>query len=164
MYKSLTLFAFGLVFLLVIPKSNAQESKFYALFITKFSENVIWPENLEKVRIGVIGDSKVFDHLVLFSKAKSNLEVVRVTDNNEAGKCQMLFLPKSDDGKIEDILTVIGGKSILLISENDKLTGKGSDIGFFLNDGKLRFLLSEESIKGKNLVVSNNLKALGRTI
>ena len=157
----------GLVLVVATFSTNssyAQESKFKALFIYKFAEYVEWPSGDKNVTVGVVGKSTVFKELSTFAASKGNMTVINISSPTESSKCDIVFVPKSQDGQVKSYSSSIGSKSILLVSENSALTGKGSDIGFYLESGKLRFLISEKDIRAKKMVPSTKLMALGKVI
>ena len=143
---------------------QAQESKFKALFIYKFAEYIEWPTGKQNVTVGMIGKSGVSQELSNFAATKGNMTVLNISGPAEVSKCDIIFLPQSEDGQLDTYNSAINGKSILVVSENSALTGKGSDLGFFLDSGKLRFLIDEKSIRKKNLIPSSKLLALGKPI
>lgn len=143
---------------------SAQESKFKALFIYKFSEYIEWSSNPSTLVVGIAGQTDVFDQLSVFAKAKDNLEVIKIQGASEASKCNIVFLPRSQDKVLANYASTIGKSSILVVSENEKLATKGADIGFFLEQGKLRFLINQQSIENKGMTPSSKLLALGKSI
>ena len=158
---------FGLVLFLGLALTNqchAQESKFKALFIYKFAEYIEWPSGKKNVTVGMAGKSGVSKELSNFAASKGNMTVLDIGGPSDTGKCDIIFLPNSEGSKIADYNSAIGGKSILVVSENSELTGKGSDIGFYLESGKLRFLIDEKSIRNKKMTPSSKLLALGKPI
>ncbi|WP_420580789.1 YfiR family protein [Reichenbachiella sp.] len=158
---------FGLVLFLAIALSNksyAQESKFKALFIYKFAEYIEWPSGKRNVTVGIAGKSGVSKELSNFAASKGNMTVLDISGPSVAGKCDIIFLANSEDSKVDAYNSAIGSRSVLVVSENSSLTGKGSDIGFFLESGKLRFLIDEKSIRNKQMTPSSKLLALGKPI
>lgn len=158
---------FGLVLFLALVISNqshAQESKFKALFIYKFAEYIEWPSGKRNVTVGMAGKTGVSKELSNFAASKGNMTVLDISGPGDSGKCDIIFLPNSEGSKIADYNSAIAGKSVLVVSENSKLTGKGSDIGFYVEGGKLRFLIDEKSIRNKKMTPSSKLLALGKSI
>ena len=140
--------------------TNAQESKFKALFIYKFAEYIEWPGGSKDITIGVAGKTDVYDELSAFAASKSNITVIKIGAPAEVSKCQILFLPESQNAMAGAYKNSVGSKSILIVSDEKSLVGPGSDIGFFTEGGKLRFKLSESNIKQKSMVASSKLLAL----
>lgn len=165
MKHSKTIFGLILFFsILMTLQSHAQESKFKALFIYKFAEYIEWPSGKKDITVGIAGKSDVFKELSHFAATKGNMTVLNIAGPTEVSKCDIVFLPSTADGQITDFKSAIGSKSILVVSDNSDFTGKGSDIGFFLESGKLRFLISEKSIREKKMTPSSKLLALGKAI
>lgn len=145
-------------------QSQAQESKFKALFIYKFAEYIEWPSGKQHITVGIAAKTDVSTELSNFAASKGNMTVLNISGPAEANKCDIVFLPKSVDREASAYSSAIGNKSILVVSENSDLTGKSSDIGFYLESGKLRFLISEKSIRDKKMIPSSKLLALGKAI
>ena len=154
----------GLAMMLTVSQLAAQESKFKALFIYKFAEYIEWPGGLSKVTVGIAGTSDVFTELSNFAASKDNIEVIKISSPADAGKCQIIFLPKSESSKVGSYDQKIGGTSVLLISDDQSMAGKGADIGFYTEGGKLRFLISEGNIRDKKMIPNSKLLVLGKAI
>lgn len=156
----------GLVLLLVSMSfnSHAQEDKFKALFIYKFAEYIEWADGGANTTIGVVGNTAVFDELSNFAASKENINVIKISGTGDVGKCRIIFLPQNQSGQADSYASTIGDKGILLVSDKKELTGKGSDIGFYTEGGKLRFLISEKDIRRKKMTPSGKLLALGKSI
>ncbi|WP_109832129.1 YfiR family protein [Reichenbachiella versicolor] len=156
---------FIICFLSIVSLSaSAQESKFKALFIYKFAEYIEWPSSPSKIVVGVAGKSDVFNQLSTFAASKDNLEVKNISSASDSKSCNIIFLPNAQSGQLNSYVSTINGNSILLVTENSKLVPQGADIGFYLEQGKLRFLINKGSIESKKMVPSSKLLALGKAI
>lgn len=150
--------------LFTLNAANAQGSKFKALFIYKFAEYIEWPSQGNEATVGVVGNSDVYEQLKTLAGQKQNLSVIQVENPSDATKCSILYLPLSQKDKTQAYSTAIGNSSVLIVSDEGELTGKGVDIGFYLEGGRLRFFISEEDIKAKKMLPSSKLLALGKAI
>lgn len=160
MKRTILLTSVAIMGLLFSISANAQESKFKALFIYKFAEYIEWPGGSKDITIGVAGRTDVFDELSAFAASKSNITVIKIGSPAEVTKCQILFLPDSQNAMAGAYKSAVSSKSILIVSDEKSLVGPGSDIGFFTEGGKLRFKISESNIKQKNMIASSKLLAL----
>jgi hypothetical protein len=142
----------------------AQEAKFKALFLYKFTEYIEWPTGSDNLVVGVVGNSDVLEELKKFTAAKQNIEVINVSSASQAGSCNIVFLPKGENKQFDAMVSSIGKSSILLVSDNKDLVKKGADIGFFLESNKLRFLINKSNIESKKMLPSSKLLELGTTI
>ncbi|MEM9324897.1 MAG: YfiR family protein [Bacteroidota bacterium] len=145
-------------------EAQAQESKFKALFLYKFSEYIEWPNSEQNIVVGVIGKSDVYDELVTFAASRDNLTVIKINGASELDKCNILFVPSGQERIIGEVAPAASQKSVLIVSDTDKQVGSGSDIGFYLEQNKLRFLISKGSIESKKMTPSTKLLALGKVI
>ncbi|MGL1888798.1 MAG: YfiR family protein [Reichenbachiella sp.] len=144
--------------------ASAQESKFKALFIYKFAEYVEWPSNPSTLTVGIIGSTDVFKELSSFAANKGGMEVIKINSASEASKCNMIFIPSSESGTIDQFQSSTASKSILVVADDSSLVTKGADIGFFMDAGKLRFKINKNSIESKNMIPSSKLLQLGQSI
>lgn len=150
--------------LMLAYPSLGQESKFKALFIYKFAEYIEWPNSPSKIVVGIAGKSDVYNQLSTFAASKDNLEVKTISSSSESKTCNIVFLPSAQSSKLSSYVSTIGKNSILVVSENGKLARQGADIGFYLDQGKLRFLINKNSIESKKMVPSSKLLTLGKAI
>ena len=65
------LFSIGLSWL-ALPTS-AQNTKFYALFMAKFTDYIQWPNSNDQIVIGIYGSQDIISELVKFSANKRNI-------------------------------------------------------------------------------------------
>ncbi len=159
-----------LVIFVLLPLGSqafGQEAKYYALFLTKFTDYIKWPSvgTGQKVVIGVLGNSQVATELSQIAAAKKGqIEIMQISQAEEADKCHMLFLPKEQAAKFESLNQSIGNSSILLVTENEDLAEKGAGISFYLEGSKLKFKLNKAAIESKNIKISNSLLALATVL
>ncbi|MFY0624755.1 MAG: YfiR family protein [Reichenbachiella sp.] len=144
--------------------ASAQESKFKALFIYKFAEYIEWPNGSGKIVVGVVGKTDVQKQLSTFAASKENIDVISIAGANDVSKCQIIFVPSSKNKMIPEFADKIGGNSVLLVSGDSEMVHTYADIGFYLESGKLRFLISPKSIEHKKMTPSSKLLSLGKNI
>jgi hypothetical protein len=139
-----------------------QESKIQALFILKFVDNIVWPQDRKNIVIGIYGKSDVFTEIEAKLKTKNpNGIIVKQISLQEATSCDVIFVAKHVTGNLPSINQAINGKSILTITEAD-LSRKGSAISFIEDDGKLSFIINKGIIDYLGLKISNSLLTLGK--
>ena len=155
--------AVGIVLTLSILQLSAQESKLKALFIYKFGQYVEWPDTEKKIKVGVVGKEELYNDLYNLSVARESLEVIKVTQPSDVEKCTIVFLPKSEASQVQLYKKSIGSNSILLVSDDKRMSTKGADISLYTtNSGKLGFTVNPETIKRKNMVPTSKLLTLGK--
>ena len=164
--RRVILIVYLIIGLSILGKSElyAQEGRFTALFLTKFTEYIKWPEKTGQHVIGVYKSDEIMNHLASFAEKKANVKVVKLSSPREASRCDLVYLPRSEDGMLASFAEVIGNSSVVLVSQDSKMTSQGADIGFFMKEGKLRFALKESSMSNKQLKVSRSLLVLAEVI
>jgi hypothetical protein len=142
--------------------AQGQESKIQALFIMKFVDNIIWPQDRKNIVIGIYGKSEVFTEIDTKLKSKNpNGIIVKMITLQEATSCDVIFVAKHVTGNLPAINLAINGKSILTITDAD-LSKKGSAISFIEDDGRLSFIINKGIIDYLGLKISNSLLTLGK--
>ncbi|HYC85417.1 MAG TPA: YfiR family protein [Chryseosolibacter sp.] len=143
----------------------AQESKFHAIFLYKFIENISWPESKKALVIGFIGETEVKSELEKMLKARGNSTfTIRTISPIDADYCDVIFLTQSQSGAFSSLLEKTTGKSILIVTESSDLASKGAGISFLKDGNKLSFAINKSSLEARSLKVSFTLLTLGKAI
>ena len=75
----------------------------------------------------------------------------------ESQNCHILFISRSEAGRIPSILLTLRGKSILTVGDTDDFADRGGMIRFVMEQNKVRFRINLESAKAGNLILSSKL-------
>jgi len=155
---------------------HAQQSKEYQLkaaFLFNFAQFVKWPPTSfasagAPFCIGILGDDPFGSALdeTIQGEAISNhhLEVERAQRIEDLKGCQMIFICRSEEGHVGDILSQIGTRPILTVSDVEGFTHDGGDIDFYLSDGKVRFEINPQAALRCGLKISSQLLSLGKIV
>lgn len=142
----------------------AQEAKFKALFLVKFSDYVEWPAGNSVTVLGVVGDSEVQEAAQAYAAKKPGLQVKKISSPAEAATCSIVFLSKNGLGALSGYVSAIDKGSTLLVIDGKDKVKQGADIGFYLEDNKLRYVINIANIESKNMIPSSRLIQLGTVI
>lgn len=156
--------------------SRAQESKEYELkaaFLFNFAQFVKWPSDSFTAAdapfyIGILGDDPFGGALEETVQGETidnhKLRVVRGRSFDEVKDCQMIFVCKSEENHLGEILSDLDSKPILAVSEIGSFARDGGTIDFYLQDGKVRFEINPESAQRRGLKISSQLLTLGKLV
>ncbi len=153
------------VFLRSLPLS-AQNYQTYTLYIHGFAKFVQWPEEQKKgdFEILILGESPIIAELQKMADKKKVgdrvIKVIKINSMNEFRKGHMLFIPSEHSGQLIDVLTKVGDKSTLVITEQAGQGSKGSDINFITKEGRLAFELNQSALSKHKLKAANELTRL----
>ena len=157
-----------LVYFLVLFNSGSfaqtQETKIQAVFVLKFIENVKWPQDKKEIVLGIVGKSDVLIELESRLKIRNpNGIIIKKISTAEAGTCDAVFVPSSEDRIINTLTNALSTKAVLVITESNYST-KGSGISFIEVDGRLHFVINKAVLEDRGLKVSSTLLTLGKQV
>jgi hypothetical protein len=105
-------------------------------------------------------DEEIFRYLQAVLKGKMiqgksvDLRVIQTVD--EITDINILYVPGEASKSMSKLVTAVGTRSILIVSEDD-LIKRGAMISFVVEDDKLRFKMNQKSLKAAGLTASEGL-------
>jgi hypothetical protein len=151
----------------------SKEYQVKAAFLFNFAEFVKWPQVSfsspdAPFIIGVLGDDpfgSALDDTVQGETIENHrLSVVRAQRIDDLKGCQMIFISRSEEARLGEILSELGTRPILTVSESENFARDGGDIDFYLTDGKVRFEINPQAARRSGLKLSSQLLTLGRIV
>lgn len=170
---------FGLLGLLAwAPAARAAEAvtKEYqvkAVFLFNLVQFVQWPAEAfatpeSPIEIGVLGENPfgtALDDAVRGETAKNRRIVVRYARRLETLRtCQVLFIARSERGHIADIMSEIGAKPVLIVSDVPGFAEQGGLVEFYLEGNRVRFAVNLAAARAHGLKPSSQLLSLARIV
>ncbi len=148
------------------------EYKVKAAFLYNFAKFVEWPDKAFSssegtFRLCVLGDDpfgpalKSLEGKLVRGRA---LRVIRCADILEAEKSHMVFIARSEQDRLTEILSRLKDRSVLTVSDLTGFAKQGGCIGFIDAGKKLRFEINPEATKEADLKVSSQLMKLAKIV
>lgn len=168
-FKSKLILNAVLLMVLVYGSAFSQASNVYrlqSLFLYNFTKHVKWEvAEGEVLTIGIYANSEALNEIKANLKNKmawgKNIEVVEISSAEEASKCHIAYLPKSNKKKILALMGSANLANTLLVTEDD-LVANGAAISFIIDQqSKLKFKISKTQIEQVGLKVSSSLISIG---
>lgn len=125
-----------------------------AAFLAKFPEFVTWPGSSGPVTVGVVGADPFGGALDKTARVKHSRRAEDLKD------CQIVFIPKSEQGNTSAILASLAGTNILTVSESDGFAKQGGMIGFVMEGDKVRFEINNAAARKAGLNIKSQLLKL----
>jgi len=176
-FFNLQVFSLALVFLGFGPaQGQTDESKEYQLkaaFLYHFAQFVKWPSDSfnnpdAPFCIGILGDDPFGEALEETVQGETidnhKLVVERAHNCDDLKDCQIIFICKSEEGHVPQILSQLDSKPVLTVSETDSFDEIGGIINFYLQGGKVRFEINPSSAQRRGLKISSQLLNLGKIV
>lgn len=142
------------------------------MLLEKISSFIEWQnENAENENIfviGIIGNhkfGKVMEETYANRKIHGKkLAVIFIEDNSEINKCDVIFIPKLNKDKLNEILEFVKKKPVLTISDTKGYAEKGVHINFYTEKNNIRFEINEKSVKESGLKMNHLLLSLAKIV
>lgn len=142
------------------------EHQVKAVFLFNFSNFVDWPADTfaspaQPFAVCLLGGEAMASHLEEALRGEyvggRSMQLRRIDSADEAGGCQMLFIDRAHDERIEGILGVLRRRGILTVSDLDGAARRGVMIQLFNENNRIRLVINVEEARQAGLVISSNL-------
>lgn len=149
-------------------QTDFEEHEVKAAYLFNFTKFVMWPPEAfadgSPIRLCVFGQDpfgKTLDRLVQGESLEGReLTVVRPDRIQELKSCHVLFISRSERGRLNEILADLRGTSVLTVGETDGFLQRGGLINFIRQGGKVRFEINEKAAERAPLKISSKLLRL----
>jgi hypothetical protein len=151
----------------------SQEYEVKAAFLFNFAKFVAWPtaafkDTQEPLRLCVLGHDPFGQSLKSLVAGETinqrPIVIVDARDTDRITDCHMLFISRSEQQRILEILDGIGASAVLTVSEVDEFASHGGNLNFFVEDSRIRFEVNPASANRQGLRLSAQLVKLGRLV
>jgi hypothetical protein len=144
------------------------ERQVKAAYLYKFAGYVEWPERTfasagSPLQIGVIGANALADELAQLAIGRTangrSVNIRKLRSEDPLSGLNVLFIGRSNPGRLAEIVAAIKGQSMLIVTETDEALALGSMINFVVVDGKVRFEVAPRAAGQSKLSISARLLA-----
>ena len=146
------------------------EYQLKAAFLYHFAQFVEWPATSftnanAPLVIGILGQNPFGGDLEKTINGKSiNNRLVTVREIRSAAEatnsCHLLFVCSSEQGRLPEVFTALGGANVLTVGETERFLDEGGIINFVREGAKIRFKVNEAGAKRAGLKISSKLLSL----
>jgi hypothetical protein len=153
--------------------AQSKEYKIKAAFLLNFTQFVEWPAAAfsgpgAPLCIGVLGDDPFGGALEDTVRDESihdhKLTVRRARRVEDLTGCQMVFVSKSENNRVPEILAKIDSHPVVTVSEVAGFAKQGGMINFYRDQNKVRFEINPSSARQSGLQISSQLLGLGKIV
>ncbi len=146
----------------------AQEQKLKAVMIYKLAANIEWPSYGETFVIGTYGQPDCEAVLKAIANVKQlhgkKIVIKPLKNVNEISDCNILYISKSNQGRIEALSKFANDKNILVVSESLGGIQKGSAVNLLPIGDKVVYEISKTYIKKHSLKANDKLYTLAKKV
>lgn len=165
----------GLLLAASITFTAAAESKEYEVkvaFVYNFAKFTEWPATAtaddSELNLCLAGNGsfgKVLFSLQGREVHGTKLNIHKVEDITDLGDCQILYVSRSEAGRVDSLMDAVTGKEGLLsVSDIEGFTHHGGIIELKVIDNKMRFAINLRAARQANIILSSKLLRLATTV
>jgi hypothetical protein len=150
----------------VFSVTAQSQEKIYSVYILNFVKGIQWPEATpKKFTIGILSYPPLATELTqTFSSSKiknHSIEIREYASVEEMDECQIIFIPSFKARAIDRLLSKVGTKPILIVSNKMDMAKKGAGANFVLVEGKPKYEINCKAIEKRGLKISTTVKGGG---
>jgi hypothetical protein len=141
-----------------------------AVFLYNFSKFIEWPITLnDQMRLCILGADPFGNALSAVegkpvgSQRFTSTRILSVHEV-ETYACNILFIAQSELDHLQGVLDAVRGMPVLTVGDTEGLTREGVMIGFYIEQGKVRFEINQRAAEQAGLKPSAKLLQLGRIV
>jgi len=143
---------------------SGNENNIKAMFILNFMKYIEWPSNHGVFKIGVAGDSDLYDALSMMTanrQESKKIKIERVTTES-MGSYQIILLAPDECRYIDEWTKKYRDRGVLIISDDCK--SNDAAINLLKINNKIRFEINLSSAKQGGVKISSRLADLAVTV
>ena len=146
-------------------QTRASEPAVKAAYLFNFAQFVRWPAGAVEAgrpfNICIIGRDP-FGSALDATLAHESLDghpaaVRRIATTTEAETCQLVFIPATEEPRLDPLLRAIAGKPVLTVSDIPRFVDRGGMIQFVSVDKRVRFEINLDATEAVKLAPSSEL-------
>jgi len=150
----------------------AQEPQVVAALLYKIAMFVDWPDNAlpapgVPIRMCVLGDDTLGEALDLLRDKELKGRPLRVENSADAGAaqgCQIVFISRSEEARLGELLPRLSERGVLLASDMPGFAEMGGVLQFYREGSKMRFKINMDASRKAGLRISSKLLRLADVV
>lgn len=153
--------------------AQPSENEVKAAFLFSFAKFVEWPEGLlgpveTPFAFCLLGESALDEPLeeaVRGKHVRGRPAVVhRASDLADLGGCRILFVGRSEAGRLSEIVAALRDRPVLTVGDHAGFVGAGGMIEFVLRQRRVRFRIDQGASSRAGLAISAKLLGLAERV
>lgn len=152
---------------------TAPEYQVKAVFLYNFAKLTEWPTNAfpgtnTTFTIGVVGKDPFGTNLETVIRGKTvtgrAIVIARFATVNEIEACQLLFIPRSENGRLPATLAALADRPVLTVGDAPDFTRHGGIIGLVKARDEIHFEINRVAAAQAGLKLSSKLLRLAEIV
>jgi hypothetical protein len=151
-------------------RTATAEDDIKATFLFNFTKYIDWPNagRLDEFRVCLVAEpafASALDRIIIGETAQGHpLSRLSPASPDAARGCQMLFLGRLEDERLERWITAVRGAPVLVVGETRAAWDHGVHVNFVVEDNRVRFDVNADAASAAGLTVSSKLLRVARQV
>ncbi|HED36533.1 MAG TPA: YfiR family protein [Gammaproteobacteria bacterium] len=145
--------------------ANNTEYRIKAAYLYQFTKFTQWPAHLfsEKdasIKICILGKNPfgtLLDNFTRKTSQQRTLTISYLSSFKKLPNCHVIFISRSEEGRLAQILRKVGNSPILTVSDIDNFVQRGGIIGFFPKQKKVKITINVRASRAAGAKLSSKL-------
>jgi len=152
---------------------RTSEYRLKAGFLFNFVQFVDWPpsatqDSQPSLLIGILGDDPFgtfLDEIVRGERLGArSIQVRRYRRIADIEECNILFISRSENERVAEILSAVKNRPVLTVSDGDGFASQGGIIQFFTDKNRIRIRINLDAAEAANLTISSKLLRVAEVV
>lgn len=139
----------------MLSNTGDEHDRHRAMYLYNLVRNIDW--HSQDIVIGVVGESQVTTELESLAKKNTKVTIKTFADFDSIENCDIVFLPNATHPEFYQVQQKIGSSSVMLIVDKKIYVARGAEMGFYIEDDQLRFVVNPDAIKETGIKVSQTI-------
>ncbi len=153
------------------PRTSEYQLK--AVFLFNFVQFVDWTPSAAQdsqppLLIGILGDDPFgtfLDEIVRGERLGArSIQVRRYRRIADIEECNILFISRSENERVPEILSALKHRPVLTVSDGDGFASQGGIIQFFTDKNRIRIRINLDAAEAANLTISSKLLRVAEVV
>jgi hypothetical protein len=151
--------------------AGVSEAALKAAFLLNFAKFAEWPSDVRPATgpLVLCSADQAVSPLLETTVAGQTVEqrpvsAVRVTLDEPLQDCALLYVGKIDRPKVAELTQTLNGSAVLTVGDEQAFASAGGMIGFFVEDGRMRFAVNVAAAERGRVRLSAKLLTLARIV
>jgi hypothetical protein len=140
---------------------ESREYHLKAAFLRYVAKFVDWPSDaipVDKINICVLGQVPNFKAINSINGKVVNDRAINITKvlqaNDAKGTCQILFVTKTEEENVSNIVSTLNGLPILSFGDMENFAAKGGNMNFYIANNRLAIMINPPSVDKAKLKIN----------
>jgi len=145
------------------------EQKIKAGLVYNFLKYTTWPDltSQEKIKVCLFGADSFQGYLAPLegrTAQQSVISIVRISEINETGDCNLVFIHHSKAEYLPSLLSFLKEKHVLTVSDMNEFARKGGMVELSMENQQVNLYVNKQAVNSAGLAIQDRMLRLAKKV